>query len=100
MRTMLVASVPTVKGNQSIADGGLPKVIQQTIERIKPEAAYFTTDAQGRRTAYMFFDLKDSSDIPSIAEPLFNTLEATVTMTPVMNGQDLQVGLGKWMGGK
>jgi hypothetical protein len=95
MRTMLIATLPVAKGNQAIADGSLPRVIQQTMERIKPESAYFTTDAGGRRTAYMIFDLKDSADIPSIAEPLFTTLDAAVTLTPAMNPQDLQAGLAK-----
>jgi hypothetical protein len=95
MRTLLTCSVPVEKGNQAITDGSLPRVIQQTIERIKPECAYFTADATGRRTGYMIFDLKDPSDIPSIAEPLFTTLNAAITFAPVMNPQDLQAGLAK-----
>ena len=43
----------------------------------------------------MFFDLADPSDIPPIAEPLFQELNATVEFFPAMNGDDLGAGLGK-----
>ncbi len=43
----------------------------------------------------MVFDLKDSSDLPRIAEPFFMGLNATVEFTPVMNADDLKAGLGK-----
>jgi hypothetical protein len=39
------------------------------------------------------FDLTDSSDLPSISEPLFSKLKATIEMFPVMNRDDLQKGL-------
>jgi hypothetical protein len=42
---------------------------------------------------FLVFDLKDPSDIPTIAEPLFMILKAKVEFTPVMNADDLQKGL-------
>lgn len=58
----------------------------------KPEASYFGTE-NGKRTAYIFFDLDDPAQIPVIAEPLFQQLESTVEFIPVMNADDLQRGL-------
>jgi len=92
MRMMLKVTVPVESGNKTIADGALPRVIQETVERIKPEAAYFTA-AEGARTGLFFFDLADSSQIPSICEPLFSVLNAAIDITPVMNAQELQKGL-------
>jgi hypothetical protein len=41
----------------------------------------------------MFFDMKDASDIPAIAEPLFAGLNAKVQLLPAMNAEDLRWGL-------
>jgi hypothetical protein len=94
MRCMLKLEMDTEAGNKAIADGILPKVIQQIVDRTRPEATYFGTET-GRRTAFIFFDLVDSSDIPVIAEPAFTQLNAKVTFMPVMNGEDLQKGLAQ-----
>jgi len=89
---MLKVTVPVEQGNKAVMDGTLPKVIQETVERIKPEAAYFTVDG-GKRTAFFFFDMAEASQMPQIGEPLFMTLGAAIEVTPVMNAQDLQKGL-------
>jgi hypothetical protein len=87
-------SMPVESGNQAIKDGTLGRIIQETAERWKPEAMYFTT-FDGRRTAFVVFDLTDSSDMPPFAEPFFMELNADVMYAPVMNGDDLQKGLSK-----
>jgi hypothetical protein len=78
--------------NTAIQDGRLQKTINSIMELIKPEASYFTT-VNGKRTAYLFFELKDSSMILQIAEPIFQTLGAEVDFYPVMNREDLNKGL-------
>jgi len=97
MRTLLKVSIPVEQGNKAVADGSLGKIIQATLQRTKAEAAYFTTE-NGNRTAFIFFDMKDSSELPPIAEPLFQGLHAEIAVTPVMNGEDLQKGLAAAMG--
>ena len=62
------------------------------MERLRPEATYFFT-VDGNRSFMMVFDLQDPSEIPAIAEPLFNGMNAKVEFTPVMNAEDLQKGL-------
>ena|SRR5687768_15071596 len=94
MRTLLRVSIPVEAGNRAIASGRLPQLMEQVLGELKPEAAYFTADA-GNRTAYLFFDLKDVSDIPKIAEPFFMELNARVEMMPVMNADDLKKGLAQ-----
>ncbi|MFI6466798.1 hypothetical protein [Streptomyces sp. NPDC050528] len=94
MRMMLKASMDTEKGNEAIRNGTLGKLMEESLEQIKPEAAYFTADG-GKRTAYLFFDLADPSDIPSISEPFFLNLGAELTYTPVMNAEDVATGLAK-----
>jgi hypothetical protein len=94
MRVLLKASLNTEKANDVIRSGKMPQLMQEALGNIKPEAAYFTVD-HGVRTAYVFFDMQDSSQMPSIGEPFFMDLGAEVDMTPVMNADDLQKGLSE-----
>ncbi|MGW2046580.1 hypothetical protein ACWCPF_15540 [Streptomyces sp. NPDC001858] len=94
MRVMLKASMDTEKANEAIRNGTLGKLIQESMEQIKPEAAYFTTD-HGRRTAYVFFDMTDSWEMPALSEPFFLNLGAEITYTPVMDMEDVQKGLAQ-----
>ena len=94
MRVLLKARLNTEKGNEAIQNGTLGKLIQESVEQIKPEAAYFTTD-QGKRTAYMVFDMQDSSQMPVLSEPFFLKLGAEISYTPVMNIDDVQKGLSQ-----
>jgi hypothetical protein len=92
MRMMLKVSIPVAKGNQAVADGTLARVLQSVLGAIKPEAAYsFVVD--GKRGGIYVFDLTDPSQIPTIAEPLFQDLDAAVEFIPVMNTDDLMKGL-------
>jgi hypothetical protein len=79
--------------NRAINDGTLPAIMKATLERLKPEASYFGTMQDGRRTCFIVFDMKDPSEMPSIAEPFYMNLNATVEFSPVMNAEDLQKGL-------
>ncbi len=92
MRVMAKISIPVESGNSGIRNGSLPRVMQQAAERWQPEAMYFTT-FDGKRTAFIIFDMPDSSSIPPFAEPFFMELNAEVQISPVMNGEDLQKGL-------
>jgi len=92
MRTMLRVTMPVEKGNQAIQNGTLPRVMMSAMQDLKPEAAYFYPE-NGKRACLMVFDMKDPSQIPVIAERFFMELNAEVTLTPVMNADDLKKGL-------
>ncbi|MFD9393823.1 hypothetical protein ACFWBB_24745 [Streptomyces sp. NPDC060000] len=94
MRVLLKACMDTEKANEAIRSGTLAKLIQESMEQIKPEAAYFTTD-HGKRTAYVFFDMQDSAQMPVLSEPFFLNLGAEISYTPVMNMEDVQRGLSQ-----
>jgi hypothetical protein len=97
MRTLLKCVIDTQAGNTAFSDGTLPQLINSVVEIIKPEATYFTV-SNGKRTAYFFFDMTDSSQMPQIGEILFSKLNAEIELTPVMNQDDLKQGLQKAMG--
>ena len=92
MRMMLKIKIPTEAGNRTIKDGSLPKVLEVVMSKLNAEAAYFVAQ-DGLRNAMIFFDMRDSSDIPGIVEPLFMGIDAEVELPPVMNADDLRKGL-------
>ena len=94
MRTMVRWTVPVEQGNAAVKNGSIARTIETLVETLKPEAAYFLPD-DGSRTALFFFNMQDASQIPVIAEPLFMGLNASLTLSPVMNGDDLQKGLAE-----
>jgi hypothetical protein len=91
---MAKISMPVEAGNQAIKDGKLAAAMQRAVEQWKPEAMYYTT-FDGQRTAFMVFDMPDTSVIPPFAEPFFMELNANVQLVPVMNSDDLQKGLSQ-----
>ncbi|HEX5170578.1 MAG TPA: hypothetical protein VFW11_15485 [Cyclobacteriaceae bacterium] len=92
MRMLLRVSCDVVASNSAMKDGTLAKIVQDTIEKLKPEASYFLS-MNGKRGCYIFFDMKDPSQIPDIAEPYFLNLGAEVEFIPVMNADELGKGL-------
>ena len=89
---MMKVQLDTEAASRAIADGSLPGLMQETLERLQPEAAYFGPE-DGVRTAFIVFDLEDPSQLPPVSEPLFNHLKARIQMFPVMDREDLQKGL-------
>jgi hypothetical protein len=89
MRCLLKATIPVEAGNAAISDGSLPQTMESILGDLKPEAAYFAED-NGKRTAFIFFDLKDTSQIPAVAEPWFLAFDAHVEFHPAMNLEDLK----------
>ncbi|MFI8326573.1 hypothetical protein [Streptomyces sp. NPDC085529] len=97
MRMLLKVEMNTETSNELIRQGAAEQVIKEALGRIHPEAAYFTVE-NGCRTGYFFFDLTDTTDLPSISEPFFMRLGAKVHYSPVMNQQELAEGLGRISG--
>ena len=89
MRTLMTVSMETAATNAAVREGKLVKAIQRMLTEIRPEAAYFTNDNDGNRFGMVVFDMKDSSQIPGIAEPWFLGFNAKVTFRPAMSAADL-----------
>ncbi len=88
MRVFLKASMTVDIGNQAISSGKLPATIQSILDEQKPEAAYFIAEG-GKRTALLFLDIADVSQLPALAEPWFLAFNAAVEVTPAMTIADL-----------
>jgi hypothetical protein len=88
MRFMMKVNIPVESGNAAAKAGKLGPTIQSILSDMKPEAAYFT-DNNGQRTGYIIFDMKDASQIPSVAEPWFLAFNAAIEIHAVMLPDDL-----------
>ena len=88
MRFLLKVNIPVETGNAAAKAGRLEGTIQSILADLKPEAVYFTDD-KGQRTAFIFLDMQDASQIPAIAEPWFLAFNAHVEIHPVMVPEDL-----------
>jgi hypothetical protein len=89
MRMLLRVSIPVETGNAAAKAGTLASTCERILADLKPEAAYFYADDDGQRCGSIVFDMKDSSQIPSVAEPWFLAFNAKLSFRPVMNPQDL-----------
>jgi hypothetical protein len=94
MRMLLRVQMDTESANRAIRDGSFAQTMERVMNELHPEAAYFTAQ-DGKRTGFIVFDLKEPSDIPSIAEPFFMGVNADIDMSPCMTPEDVQVGLEK-----
>ena len=86
---LMKVSFPVEAGNAAARNGTLGSTVKGIRDNLKPEAAYFVANEFGERCGYIIFDLKETSQIPSIAEPWFLAFNARLTITPTMNPQDL-----------
>jgi hypothetical protein len=98
MRMIVYVSFPVETFNAAVKDGSAGTKMKRILDRLNPEAAYFT-DRDGQRSAVLIVDLEDASQIPALAEPWFLLFDAGVEVHPVMGPQDLASagleGLGK-----
>lgn len=97
MRTLLKFQLDIQVANEALKKGTFSGIMEKLMNVTQPEAAYFGTE-DGNRTGYIFFDLKDSSNIPHIGEILFNGFNAKVFLQPIMNSEDLQKGVKEAFG--
>ena len=89
MRMMMQFTIPVEAGNNAARTGAFGTTMQEILQSLKPESAYFGAGASGERGGYIVFEMKDTSEIPAIAEPFFLAFSAKVTFFPVMSAEDL-----------
>jgi hypothetical protein len=81
--------MPVEAGNAAAKAGTLGSTVERIVADLKPEAAFFFVDDNGDRSASIVFDMKETSQIPAIAERWFLAFNAKVSLRPVMSPQDL-----------
>ena len=70
MRMLMKVLLPVEKRNEVSKSGSFPKIMETILADQKPKAAYsFTND--GKQRGFLVVNIKDTSEIPAFAEPLF-----------------------------
>lgn len=92
MRWMVKFWIPGSEGNELVKTGKIGESFHSLTEDFKPEAAYFFPE-EGVRSGFMILNADDSSDLVRVAESFWFGLRAEISVTPVMNGDDLGKGL-------
>ena len=92
MRWMIKFSIPVNAGNELVGSGKIGQNFQSLIEDFRPEASYFFPE-NGQRSGIMVVNMSDSSELAKVAESFWFGLHADISVTPVMNGEDLAKGL-------
>jgi hypothetical protein len=91
---MLHVAMDTEVSNGRVEDGSMGSTIQGILEQLQPEAAYFYAK-DGRRGLTVVVDAPDGAALPSLAEPWWLQLGATVEAIPVMDADELAEGLSR-----
>ncbi|MBI2570818.1 MAG: panthothenate synthetase [Candidatus Schekmanbacteria bacterium] len=88
MRMLMQVRVPNETFNAAIRKGTAQATMQQILEEIRPEAAYFTTE-EGKRSALLVVDLPTAKSMCAMAEPWFLAFQAEVDFRPIMSAEDI-----------
>ncbi len=94
MKMMLLVEMDTAAGNAVINEGRMKEVMDGILGKLKPEAAYFHARG-GRRAMTLVVDCADEASLPSLAEPFWLELSASVESFPVMDAAQLAEGLSR-----
>jgi hypothetical protein len=92
MRFLIHAKIPTEDGNKMVQDPNFLKKLEEYINKVKAEAAYFF-ETGGNRVAAFIVDIQSADQIPILIEPLFSGMGAHVELHPVMSLDDLKKGI-------
>ena len=88
MKMLLNVDFPHEPFNSLVRDGKAGEILNQILENLKPECAYFT-EQNGTRSAVLIINISDSSEIPTYAEPFFLMFNADCKFRIAMTPDDL-----------
>lgn len=94
MRFLIRTRIPTEDGNKMVQDPNFLKNLEEYMNKVKPEAAYFMP-IDGHRSAAFIVNIQSNDQVPTIVEPLFQWMGANVDVIPVMNFDELKMGISK-----
>ena len=94
MRFLIRTRIPTEAGNKMLQDPNFMKNLEEYMNKVKPEAAYFMP-IDGHRSAAFIVNMESNDEVPAVVEPLFQWMGANVDVIPVMNFDELKKGISQ-----
>ncbi|MFY2824167.1 hypothetical protein [Ruegeria sp. MALMAid1280] len=88
IRMMLKVQIPPEAGSKAIQEGKMGQIFSDLMQKIKPEAAYFSQE-DGVRTAYFFYWVDRTYQFADIHEPLIQGLGAKVYDSYALTWDDI-----------
>ena len=89
MRFMTKVTIPSEKWDEAQKSGTIQGTIESAMQKLRPEAAYFSEE-EGKRECIFVFNL----DMPSLLKPLFPNLGASFEGRAVTNAAEFQQQFG------
>ena len=88
MKMIMISEFPPEPFNSHVRDGSIGSVIGSMMETLDFESFHFV-ELDGCRGAVGVFNIEDSSEIPTYAEPFFLKFDAQVRFRIAMTTEDL-----------
>ena len=88
MKMIMISEFPPDPFNSHVRDGSIGKIIGNILESLDFESFHFV-ELDGCRGAVGVFNIADSSEIPTYAEPFFLSFDAEVRFRIAMTPEDL-----------
>jgi hypothetical protein len=88
MKMIMISEFPPEPFNSQVSDGSIGSVVGSIMETLDFESFHFV-ELDGCRGAVGVFNIEDSSEIPTYAEPFFLKFDAQVRFRIAMTPEDL-----------
>ena len=88
MRMILSVTFPPEPFNTLVKEKKIGQLLDRVLNKVKPEAAYFT-EQDGSRGGVLIINVSDPSEIPPMAEPFFLNFNAACRFRIAMTADDL-----------
>jgi len=89
VRFLMKVTIPVDVGNELVRGPDMAGKINEIMEFVRPEAAYFAV-GDGQRSMFLIVNADEASELPRLVEPFWLAFEADIEVTPVMSQADFE----------
>jgi hypothetical protein len=93
MRFLIRTRIPAEPGNRMIQETNFLKKLEEYVNRVKPGSSSYFVPLDDQGSMALIINAERSDQLPAMVEPLFHWMGANVDVIPLMNFDDLKMGL-------